>query len=446
MTVSPCLQSTLQAKDLASKVKISYAVGMKHCNDKFAKPLSERFLRYVQIWTTSDDEKADKGIMPSTERQRDFAYILEKELKALGIDDVFVDTHAYVCARIPASKGYEKAPSVGFLAHMDTAGEVSGKDVQPQVIKNYDGSVIKLKDGVTLDPAEDADLTKSIGETIICTDGTTLLGADDKAGIASIMTALDFLLNIDKKPHGQIEVIFSPDEETGHGMDKVPLDWIQSKQCYTIDGGHIGELECECFTAWKSEIVFTGKSKHTGTARPDMVNAVTMAAAFVNLLPQNESPEATDGYLGFYAPMSIEGHIEKAEVVLFLRDYTDEAMERRKKTVSVLAKAMEHKFPGSSVKVKHTKQYVNMKAKMDEHPEVMQTLLKAAANLGIEPIMKPIRGGTDGSRLTEMGIPTPNVFNGGHNFHSRREWASLNQMTYAVGIIGELIDLWSKKR
>ena len=436
----------LQAGCLARKAKISYAVAMKHYNDKIAPPLLERFLRYVQTWTTSDDNAADKGIMPSTERQRDFAAELEKELRSLGIDDVFVDKHAYVCARIPASKGYEKAPSVGFLAHMDTAGEVSGKDVQPQVIKNYDGSVIKLKDGVCLDPAEDPDLTQSVGETIICTDGTTLLGADDKAGIASIMTALNFLLNIEKKPHGQIEIIFSPDEETGHGMDKVPLDRIQSRRCYTIDGGHIGELEFECFTAWKSEITFTGKSKHTGTARPDMVNAVTMAAAFINLLPQNESPEATDGYLGFYAPMSIEGHIEEAQAVLYLRDYTDEAMERRKKTVSVLAKAMEYKFPGSSVKVKHTKQYVNMRSKMDEHPEVMETLLQAADNLGIKPICKPIRGGTDGSRLTEMGIPTPNVFNGGHNFHSRREWASLNQMTYAVGIIGELIDLWSKKR
>ena len=431
---------------LAPRAKISYAVRMKNYNDKIAQPLLERFLRYVQTWTTSDADKADKGIIPSTERQRDFAQKLERELHDLGIEDVHVTDHAYVCARIPASKGYEKAPSIGLLAHMDTAEEVSGKDVRPQVIKNYDGSPVRLKENVVLDPAQDTALLLSVGETIITTDGTTLLGADDKAGIASIMTALDMLLNTDKKPHGPIEVIFNPDEETGHGMDKVPLDWLRSKQCYTIDGGHIGELESECFTAWKSEITFNGKAKHTGTARPDMVNAVTMAAAFVNLLPQNESPEATDGYLGFYAPMQISGHIERANVLLYLRDYTDEAMERRKKTVGVLAKAMEHKFPGSSVKVKHTKQYVNMKGNLDKNPEVMETLLKAAKKVGVEPVSKPIRGGTDGSRLTEMGRPTPNVFNGGHNFHSRREWASLNQMTYAVGLILELIALWAEKR
>ncbi|WP_314742756.1 peptidase T [Treponema lecithinolyticum] len=419
---------------------------MKNYDNAIAQSLLQRFLRYVQVWTTSDETQADKGIIPSTERQWDLARILEKELHDLGIEDVHISANAYVCARIPASKGCEKAPSVGFLAHMDTAGEVTGKNVKPQIVKNYDGSVLYLKEGIVLDPAEDEALEHARGETIITTDGTTLLGSDDKAGIASIMTALDTVLNIQKKPHGQIEIIFSPDEETGHGMDKVPLDWIRSKQCYTIDGGHIGEVESECFTAWKSEITFTGKAKHTGTARPDMVNAVTMASAFVIMLPQNESPEATDGYLGFYAPMQISGHMEKAEVLLFLRDYTDEAMERRKKTVTALAKAIEYKFSGGSVKVKHSKQYVNMKKRMDEHPEVMSVLVQAVRNAGIEPVSRPIRGGTDGSRLTEMGIPTPNIFTGGHNFHSRREWASLNQMSYAVGVIIELIDLWGKRR
>lgn len=425
---------------------------MENLNTQIADPLLERFLRYVKTWTSSDQKLADAGVTPSSEGQRNFAYMLEAELKLMGIGDVHVTEHAYVCARIPAMDGYENVPSVGFLAHMDTIPGVSGKDVAPQVIKNYDGTCIVLQDGIILDPTEDADLAAAQGETIITSDGTTLLGADDKAGIASIMTAMDILLNGKKAfnqinnefetiPHGQIEVIFSPDEETGHGMDNVPLDWLQSKYCYTLDGGHIGELEIECFTAWKSVITFTGISKHTGTARPGMINAVTMASAFVNLLPQNESPEATDGYLGFYAPMEISGHIENAHVVLYLRDFTDELMERRKTTVEVFAKAIEHKFFGSSVAVVHTKQYVNMKQKIDENPFVADNLFKVAEKLGIVPIRKPIRGGTDGSRLTEMGIPTPNIFTGGHNFHARSEWASLDQMTYAVRMVLELVHI-----
>ncbi len=429
--------------------KISYSIAMEKTNTHIEKPLLERFLRYVTTWTTSDLEAADKGICPSTECQRDFAYTLEKELKELGIEDVHVTEHAYVCARVPATKGFEHISSVGFLAHMDTVQGVSGKDVKPQVIENYDGSCISLKEGVQLNPVFDKDLTSSIGETIITTDGTTLLGADDKAGIAAIITAIDLILhnkNIDtdeKIPvqHGPIEIIFSPDEETGHGMDNVPLEWIQSTACYTLDGSHIGELEIECFSAYKSELIFKGKSKHTGTARPDMVNAVTMASNFVSMLPQNESPEATDGYLGFYAPMKISGHLEEAEVTLYLRDFDDESMKRRMEAVEIFAKAIEQKFLGSSVIVKHTKQYLNMKKKLDENPSVTKNLFEAAKNLGIEPVCKPIRGGTDGSRLTQMGIPTPNIFTGGHNFHSRSEWASLNQMTYATRMVLEIIKL-----
>ncbi len=417
---------------------------MKTQSSSIEKPLLERFLRYVKTWTTSDLAQADKGVCPSTECQRDFAYTLEKELKDLGIKDVHVTDYAYVCARIPASKGFDHIPSVGFLAHMDTVQGVPGKDVKPNVIENYDGKPIALKEGVLLDPTLDKHLGLAKGETIITTDGTTLLGADDKAGIAAIMTAIDILLHSDKE-HGQIEIIFSPDEETGHGMDNVPLEWIQSKACYTLDGSHIGEVEVECFSAYKSEIIFNGKSKHTGTARPDMINAVTMAANFVSMLPQNESPEATDGYLGFYAPMKISGHLERAEATLYLRDFDDDSMKCRIDTVDILAKAIEQKFTGSSVEVTHTKQYQNMKKELDKHPLVTENLFEAAKNLGIVPICNPIRGGTDGSRLTAMGIPTPNIFTGGHNFHSRSEWASLNQMTEAVKMVLEIIKLNSTK-
>ncbi len=431
---------------------LSYSIGMESLNSQIKSPLLERFLRYVKTWTTSDLAAADKGISPSSECQREFAYSLEAELKKIGIADVHVTENAYVCARIPASKGYEKVPSVGFLAHMDTVQGVSGKDVQPQVFECYDGKEIKLSGNVTLNPDFDKQLGLAKGETIITTDGTTLLGADDKAGIASIMTAIDIVLNgskalsssdntIQPVGHGQIEIIFNPDEETGHGMDNVPLEWIQSSACYTLDGSHIGEVEIECFSAYKCDITFNGKSKHTGTARPDMLNAVSMAAAFVNLLPQNESPEATDGYLGFYAPMKIEGHLEQAHVTVYLRDFDDEAMKRRTQTIDTLAKAIECKFFGSSVEVVHTKQYLNMKKKLDEHPNVVRNLFTAAKNLGITPISNPIRGGTDGSRLTQLGIPTPNIFTGGHNFHSKSEWASLDQMTYAVRMILEIISL-----
>ncbi len=409
------------------------------------KELLDRFVRYVKVWTTSDPEKADAGVIPSTENQRDLAAMLKEELTAIGAQDVMVTDHNYVCARIPASAGYESAPCVGFLAHMDTASDVSGLNVQPQIYENYDGSVIQLKDGFTLDPEKDTCLKMAVGETVISSDGTTLLGADDKAGIAEIMTAAAEIISHPEIKHGPIEIIFSPDEETGHGMDFVPLDWMQSKQCYTFDGGHIGEVECECFTAWKSEIEFTGISKHPGSARPDFVNAVTMASAFVNLLPQNEAPEATDGYLGFYAPMGISGEVEKANVALIVRDFTMENMQRRLAAIDAFAAAIEAKFPGGKVKVTHTKQYLNMKEKLDEAPEVLDKLVSAVKSVGVEPVFAPIRGGTDGSRLTEMGIPTPNMYTGGHNFHSRFEWCSLNQMYSAEKVIVALVSLWAEK-
>ena len=405
--------------------------------------LLERFLRYVKTWTESNSEQADSGVFPSSPMQTEFAKTLAEELKSIGLNDIFLSEHSYVCGRIPASKGYENFPSVGFLAHMDTVDEVSGKNVNPQVFKNYDGSVLNIGNGIVLDPAKDKHLAESVGQTIITTDGSTLLGADDKAGIAAIMTALENIIKNDI-PHGQIEVIFSPDEETGHGMDKVPTEWIQSKQCYTLDGGHIGELEAECFTAYKSEVTFTGISTHTGTARPNMVNSITMLSAFVNFLPQTESPETTDGYQGFYAPMQISGGIEQSQLIIFNRDFTMEKMQRRLDNIDIFAKAIEAKFPGGKVEVKHTKQYVNMKEKLDQNPLVVEKLTEAVKNLGITPVFSPIRGGTDGSRLTEMGIPTPNVFTGGHNFHSRSEWASLEQMATASKTVIELVKLWSK--
>ena len=371
--------------------------------------LLKRFLRYVQVWTTSDSNSADAGNQPSTERQFDLAHILESEMKSLGLEQVQVTEKCYVYGILPASAGCEKIEPFCLLAHIDTVEEVSGQNVKPQLKQSENG------------------------DTIISSDGTTLLGADDKAGVAEIMTALEFIIQ-NKIPHGAIEVCFSPDEETGHGMDNVPLNLIKSKYAYTVDGGNLGELETECFNAFKSEITFTGISTHTGTARGKLVNAVTMASNFVSNLPRHEAPETTDGYEGFYAPMTIEGSIESAKVVLFLRDFDSQNMEKRKSLVETLAQAAALSF-GGKAEVVHTQQYLNMKSGFTNRPDVIEKLVAAYKNAGVEPIFVPIRGGTDGSRLTEMGIPTPNIFTGGHNFHSRTEWASLNEMQKAVEVL-----------
>jgi tripeptide aminopeptidase len=409
----------------------------------YADSLLERFLRYVKIYSTSSTERADEGIMPSSPQERDFADTVAQEMREAGFENVQITDGCYVYGSVPATKGLEKQPSFCLLAHLDTVDEVSGKDVKPAVFKNYDGKKLDLKGGVTLDPATDKALAEAgqLHDTIITSDGTTLLGADDKAGVAEIMTAVSFLIKNQEIKHGKIEVIFSPDEETGHGMDKVPLNLLSSKMCYTVDGGHIGELETECFNAFKSDVIFTGKSKHTGTARPDMVNAISMASNFIMNLPRQEMPETTDGYQGFYAPMTINGSIESASVCLYLRDFTMEGMEKRKKTVELVALTTASTF-GGTAKVTHTQQYLNMKMGLQKNPAVVRNLISAYKAAGIEPTFPPIRGGTDGSRLTEMGIPTPNIFTGGHNYHSRTEWASFSQMISATEVLIQLARIW----
>lgn len=415
----------------------------KFLNEKhITELLLPRFLSYTKIFTTSDLQKADEGIQPSTETQIAFAQKLKDELIAIGVKDVLVTEFGYVCGRLYATNN-SSSNSICLLAHMDTASDVSGKNVNPQIFENYDGSLIELKEGVYLDSTDDEFLKDCIGDTIITTDGSTLLGADDKAGIAEILTAIELLIKSGES-HGQIEIIFSPDEETGHGMDNVPTDWITSKQCYTLDGGNLGEIETECFNAFKATVDFTGIAVHTGTARGKLVNAVSMASKFVSMLPQNESPETTDGYQGFYAPLAITGHIENASVDILLRDFSKDGMQRRIDSVLHIAKAIESIFVGGKIQVTFTQQYLNMKEELDKSPLVSQKLINAVKNVGIEPIFKPIRGGTDGSRLTEMGYPTPNIFTGGHNFHSRKEWASLSQMVCSVKVIQELIKQWAE--
>ncbi len=412
----------------------------------YAPSLMDRFLRYVRTYSESDSSKADAGIMPSTLQQKDMATLLNQEMKDLGLDDVQTTEFCYTYGRLKASPGKENVPSFCLLAHIDTVEEVTGLNVKPIVHKNYGGEPITLPYGNVLDPAKDKDLylAGQQEDTVITSDGTTLLGADDKAGVSEIMTALEFLIKHPEIRHGTIEVIFSPDEETGHGMDKVPLELLKSKFAYTVDGGHIGELETECFNAFKTDVTFTGNSIHTGNGRPDLVNAISMASSFLNMLPYTERPETSDGRMGFFAPMSIEGSIESASISLILRDFDMVGMEKKKSLVERIADTVAATY-GGKAQVKHTQQYLNMKGVLDSHPDVVENLVSAYMEAGVQPVFVPIRGGTDGSRLTEMGIPTPNIFTGGHNYHSRSEWASFSQMIYATEVLIQLACKWAEE-
>lgn len=388
-------------------------------NDEEKNKMLERFCRYVKIWSESDGKAADQGVFPSTERQWDFAKILVKELRNLGTRNVYLTDFCYVVAKIDSNiedaEERKKYPTILLMAHMDTVDEVTGKDVKP---------VITMKDG----------------DTIVKSDGTTLLGADDKAGVTAIMCALDFLQrHYEDIPHGPIEVMFSPDEETGHGMDKVPLNILKADFAVTVDGGDEGELESECFNAWAGQVKFTGKACHTGSAKKDgMINAATLASNFVARLPRDSAPETTEGYEGFIAPMEISSSIESAKVELLLRAFNIEEIEKQKGFIQTIADSVTSNF-GGKAEVSFKQQYLNMKAKLDEHPEVMERLRRAFAESGVQIREQPIRGGTDGSRLTEMGIPTPNIFTGAHEFHSRNEWLSLNQCAKAADVIINLL-------
>jgi len=400
-----------------------------------------RFLNYVQYDTESNRHCEQT---PSTPGQWELAKVLQNELLALGLKDVKITDYCYVITRLPASPGKENAPCVGFLAHLDTAGDVSGKDVKPQLVENYDGGKIELAGGICLDPEKEPDLAAHKGKAIVHSDGTTLLGADNKAGIAEIMAAVEYLVKNPQIAHGLVEIIFTPDEETGKGLPEFPLNEIKSAACYTVDGGPMGEIESECFNAWKADIEFHGKVIHVGHARGILANAALMASTFATLLPRSESPEATDGYYGYYCPMAISGDLENAALEVFLRDFDDDRMKSRLEALNSFANTVEAQFPGGKVIVKSQPQYYNMKIKIDEKPDVLEKLKKAMDNAGVEYRLKPIRGGTDGSRLTELGIPTPNIFTGGRNFHSRQEWVSVSEMCAACKAIIELIRLWGE--
>lgn len=391
--------------------------------------LLDRFCRYVKIWSESDGKAADAGAFPSTERQWDIAKVLVKELRNLGTRNVYLTDFCYVVAKIDSNivdpEERKKYPTILLMAHMDTVDEVTGENVKP---------VISMLSAAESPTGQD--------DTIIKSDGTTLLGADDKAGVSAIMAAVEYLMNHyedENLKHGPIEVMFSPDEETGHGMDKVPLNILKADFAVTVDGGNEGELESECFNAWACTISFTGKACHTGSAREGgMINAVTLASSFVNQLPHDMAPETTEGYQGFIAPMEISGSIESASVDMLLRSFNIEEIEKEKEIIKNTAEKVIKEF-GGTYELNFKQQYLNMKEKLDQHPEILQRLEKAYEDSGVKIIRKPIRGGTDGSRLTELGIPTPNIFTGAHEFHSRNEWLSLNQCAKSADVLINLL-------
>jgi tripeptide aminopeptidase len=415
---------------------------IKEIDDKVITPLVvDRFTKYVRYWTTSDRHVEET---PSTPGQWELAKALATELKDMGIKETELTDHCYVIARIPGSSGKKSLPGVGFLAHMDTAGDVSGKDVKPHLVANYDGKKINLPEGYVLDPETDPDLAAQKGKALIHAGGATLLGADDKAGIAEIMAAAEYILAHPEISHGPVELIFSPDEETGKGLPEFPLKTIKSSACYTLDGGPLGELEIECFNAYIASVQCRGRVIHVGQARGILANAALMASTFAVLLPRSESPEATDGYYGYYCPLEIKGGLENASLEILIRDFDRDGAERRIAALDNFARTVEAQFPGGKVLVEIKPQYYNMKEKIDARPEVLEKLKQAASNLEIEFRLKPIRGGTDGSRLTELGVPTPNIFTGGRNFHSRLEWVSVPEMTAACKLVIELIRLWGE--
>lgn len=409
----------------------------------FQKELQERFVRYCKIFTTSDITKA-KDQKPSTENQWDLIHLLEKELKDMGVPQVELHEKGYLFARLPANHSQSKT-SIGFMAHVDTSSDAPGENVDPQIHENYQGEDIQLKDNVSILAKDNPDLALYIGESVITSDGTTLLGADDKAGVAEIMTVINHLLKNPEIPHGPLEFVLTPDEETGYGMTGFPLEELQSPYCYTMDAGGEGEIESECYYAWKAEVEFHGQVIHPGQARGKLVNSLTMAGNFISMLPRNESPEATDGRFGNYWPHDIRGTVDSSYLTVYARDFDRQGMERRLEALDSFARAIEAGFPGGKVVVKKEKQYLNMREGIEGEPRLMGFLQEALKELKIPARMKPIRGGTDGSRLTEMGVPTPNVFTGGHNFHSVREWIGLPTMEKACKVMLSVIEQWAKE-
>lgn len=398
--------------------------------------VTELFLDLVTYDTTAHD---DAECVPSTDSQREFANVLAERCRAIGLTDVTVSDHSYVYAVLPSNCS-EPVPTIGFVAHMDTSPEVTGRGVTPRIVESYGGGVIVLSDehGVVISPTVFPEIEAYIGQDIIVTDGTTLLGADDKAGIAEILTAMSHLVNNPEIKHGAIKIAFTPDEEVGRGADYFDVAFFDADYAYTVDGGAIGELEYENFNAAKARINIKGKSVHPGTAKGTMINAAAIAVELAAMFPVDEVPERTEGYEGFYHLHAIESAIEHGKLSYIIRDFDMASFERRKLFVADCVQKINNRYGDGTAILEMSDQYYNMEEKVREHFHIVERARKAMERVGVTPVIKPIRGGTDGSRLSYMGLICPNIFAGGHNFHGVYEYLPIPSMEKAVAVIIEI--------
>ncbi|MCY7870212.1 peptidase T [Bacillus spizizenii] len=403
----------------------------------------ERFTTYVRVDTQSD-ESVDT--CPSTPGQLTLGNMLVDELKSIGMQDVIIDENGYVMATLP-SNTEKDVPTIGFLAHVDTATDFTGKNVNPQIIENYDGKDIVLNEQlqVILSPDQYPELPGYKGHTLITTDGTTLLGADNKAGIAEIMTAMDYLIKHPEIKHGTIRVAFTPDEEIGRGPHKFDVKRFNASFAYTVDGGPLGELEYESFNAAAAKITIKGNNVHPGTAKGKMISSAKIAMKLNSLLPADEAPEYTEGYEGFYHLLSIQGDVEETKLHYIIRDFDKGNFKSRKETMKRVVEELQNEYGQDRIQLNMNDQYYNMREKIEPVIEIVNIAKQAMKNLGIEPKISPIRGGTDGSQLSYMGLPTPNIFTGGENFHGKFEYISADNMVKAVNVIVEIAKLFEEQ-
>jgi tripeptide aminopeptidase len=408
----------------------------------------DRFLRYVKIDTQSDEQSET---YPSTRKQLDLLNLLGEELRGLGLADVRIDEHGYVMATVPSTLRPSHAvetPTVGFLAHVDTSPDVSGANVKPQVIERYEGGVIVLPADPEqkIDPKENPTLEGSKGHTLVTTDGTTLLGGDDKAGVAEIMTAITYLTAHPEIQHGKLAIAFTPDEEVGKGTKYFDPVVFGAAYAYTIDGGERGGIQHETFSADSAEIVIAGRSQHPGYAKGKMVNAIKLASELVARLPKDRlSPETTEGREGYVHPVRIQGTVEEARINFILRDFEDEELFGYRAFLEGLMVEVKKLDERAELSISYSESYRNMREKISEVPFTVEYAEEAIRRVGLEPFSEPVRGGTDGSRLTAMGLPTPNLFTGNENYHSKREWADVDDMVKAVQMIVELTQVWAER-
>ena len=405
--------------------------------------LVERFLRYVSFDTQSSEETR---ITPSTPGQMVFAKYLKSELESLGLEEITLDEHVYLFATLPANTDKE-IPTIGFIAHMDTSPDMSGKDVTPRIVENYNGSEIVLdaEERVVLSPAQFPELLDHKGEDLIVTNGKTLLGADDKAGIAEIVSAMAYLKEHPEIKHGKIRIGFNPDEEIGEGAHKFDVEKFGCEWAYTMDGGEVGELEFENFNAAAAKIIFKGRNVHPGYARHKMINSIRIANQFISMLPRHETPEHTEGYEGFYHLIGIQGDVEQTTLSYIIRDHDRSRFESRKREMAHLVRKINAEFGEDIAVLELRDQYYNMREKIEPVMHIIDTAFAAMEAVGVKPNVKPIRGGTDGAQLSFKGLPCPNIFAGGLNFHGRYEFVPVQNMEKAMKVIVKIAELVAQK-